>query len=421
MNRIYLCIDLKTFYASVECALRGLDPFKTNLVVADPSRKNGALCLAITPAMKALGIHNRCRLFEIQKNVKYIIALPRMQKYIDTSAEVYSIYLRYVAKEDIHVYSIDEAFLDVTNYLKLYRMTAEELAKTIMNDIYNELHLTATAGIGTNLFLCKVALDITAKHIKSNIGYLDEQKFKDELWLHTPLTDFWQIGRGISRRLNNMGLYTMKDIALCDEKRIYKEFGINGEFIIDHSKGIEPCTMKEIKNYKRENNSISQGQVLFEDYTYDKARIAMKEMVDLLSLELIDKKLVGNVLVLNIGYSKDIIKSTGGAVKITQTTNVFSILLKYFDDLYFQTTSPDFPIRRITIAVDNVISEDKEFFDLFTDEEKVKKERSMERTINEIKKMYGKNSILKAMNLQEGATTRKRNKLLGGHNSGEEN
>ena len=420
MSRVYFCIELKTFFASVECIERGLDPFNTNLVVADSSRGGGGICLAISPAMKNLGIRNRCRIFEIPKNVNYIIAMPRMKKYIEYSAEVYGIYLKYISKDDIHQYSIDEAFLDVTKYLKLYNLTKEELATKILKSIYDELGLTATCGIGTNLFLAKIALDITAKHIKDNIAYLDEELFKETLWHHTPLTDFWQIGQGISKRLNKLGLFDLYDVAHSSEDILYKEFGINAEILIDHSKGIEPVTIKEIKNYKSLSNSISQGQVLFEDYDFENARIVVKEMTDVLSLELVDKNLVTNNVSLSIGYSKDTHKFTGASKKMIETTNVYSILLKYVLDIFDKTTIKDLPIRKINLSFNNVIDEKYEQFDLFTDEEKVKKEKKLEETLNSIKNKYGKNSILKGINYDESSTARKRNKLIGGHNSGEE-
>ena len=301
---IYLCIDLKTFYASVECVERDLDPFTTNLVVADPSRGKGAICLAITPAMKMLGIKNRCRIYEIPPNVKYIVALPRMQKYIDYAAEVYGIYLKYIAKEDIYVYSIDEAFLDITKYLKLYKMKSIELAKTIMKDIYNTLGITATCGIGTNMYLAKVALDIMSKHSPTNIGWLDEERYKNKLWHYKPLTDFWQIGKGIEKRLNKMRIFDMYDVAHCEPKKLYKEFGVNAEFLIDHSWGIEPCTIADIKSYKPKSNSISTSQVLFRDYSFEEAKLVLKEMVELLSQQLIEKNLETDCISLYIGYSK---------------------------------------------------------------------------------------------------------------------
>ena len=420
MNKIYMCIDLKSFFASVECVERNLDPMTSNLVVADPSRGNGAICLAVSPGMKKLGVKNRCRVFEIPKNIDYIVALPRMKKYIDYSANIYSIYLQYVAKEDIHPYSIDEMFLDVTRYLKLYKMSAEDLAKKIINHVLKDTGITATVGIGTNLFLSKVALDITAKHSNTNIGYLDEEIFKKTLWHHRPLTDFWQIGRGIEKRLAKYGIVDMYGVAHLDEKILYKEFGVNAEYLIDHSKGIEPTTIPEIKKYKSKSNSISNGQVLFEDYPYDKARLVVKEMVDMLSLSLIEKHLVTNCVGLGIGYSKDVHKPTGGSLKLTTTTNVYSTLVEAILMIFDRTTIKDIPIRKINISFGNVKEEAYEQLDLFSDEEAIKKEKEIEKTMNAIKRKYGKNSILRGMNLLDGATAKKRNKLIGGHNSGEE-
>ena len=281
MQKYYLCIDLKTFYASVECVERGLNPFNTNLVVADTTRGKGTICLAVSPKMKMLGIKNRCRIYEIPSNIKFIVAMPRMKKYIEYSANIYAIYLKYFAKEDIHVYSIDEAFMDVTNYLKLYKKTPLELAKTIIKDIYNTYGITATAGIGTNLYLAKIALDITAKHSVTNIGYLDEEKYKKELWHHKPLNDFWQIGNGMEKRLNKLKIFDMYDIAHTDQRKLYKEFGINAEYLIDHSWGRETCTIADIKAYKPKTSSISNSQVLFEDYSFEKAKLVLKEMVEL--------------------------------------------------------------------------------------------------------------------------------------------
>ena len=416
-KRYYICIDLKTFFASVECVLRGLDPFKTNLVVADPSRGKGAICLAISPALKNMGIRNRCRLFEIPDDVEYITAMPRMRKYMEFSTKIYSIYLRYIAKEDIHPYSIDEMFLDVTNYLELYNTTPERIAKALLNKIYDELGLTATAGIGTNLFLCKVALDIKAKKTKSNIAFLDEELFKKEMWDHLPLTDFWQIAHGIERRLNRLGLFTLRDVANANEELLYKEFGVNAEILIDHAKGIEPVTIKDIKAYKTKSHSISQSQILFEDYEYDKARLVVKEMVEVLSFKLIDERLVTSHISLYIGYSKDIIPPTGGSMKINICTNVYSKILPHFMEVFDKTTNKDHKIRRVGISFGNVVSEDLEYFNLFTDPDEVYKERKLQQTISDLKKKYGKSSVIKAMNLEDGATTLKRNKLIGGHNA----
>ena len=292
MERTYFCIDLKTFYASVECVERGLDPFTTDLVVADPTRGQGAICLAISPHLKSLGIRNRCRVFEIPKQIKYITAMPRMNLYIKYSANIYGIYLKYIAKEDIHVYSIDEAFLDVTHYLKMYGLSKVELAKKIIDEVYRQTGICATCGIGTNLYLAKIALDIEAKHCEDHIGVLDEKTYQEKLWKHRPLTDFWQIGRGIAKKLEDNGMYYMEDIAKRDEEVLYKLFGINAEYLIDHAWGREPCTIKEIKSYKSQSNSISSGQVLFEDYSFSKARLVVKEMVELSCLDLTSKHLV---------------------------------------------------------------------------------------------------------------------------------
>ena len=417
MNNIYLCIDLKTFYASVECVERNLDPFTTNLVVADEARGKGTICLAISPKMKMLGIKNRCILLEIPPNIKYIIAKPRMSKYIEYSANIYAIYLKYIAKEDIHVYSIDEAFLDVTHYLKTYKMNAVQLAKTIPKDILDTYGITATVGIGTNLYLAKIALDIMSKHTPTNIGWLDEERYKKELWHHKPLKDFWQIGTGIQTRLNKMGIYTMYDIAHANEKRLYKEFGINAEFLIDHSKGKESCTIADIKSYKPKTNSISNSQVLFEDYNYEKARLVLKEMIELKSLELVDKDLVAGAIQLYIGYSKDVIKATGGTKRLAISTNTFSELLKSFMQLYNNTTNRNVPIRRIGIALCGLEDKNYEQLNLFIDHKRVEKEQKIERAINEIKLKNGKNAILRGINLEAGATARIRNTLIGGHNS----
>ena len=418
MQKFYLCIDLKTFYASVECVERGLDPFNTNLVVADPTRGKGTICLAVTPKMKMLGVKNRCRIFEIPPTIKYIIATPRMKKYIEYSANIYAIYLKYFAKEDIHVYSIDEAFMDATKYLKMYNSTPIELAKKIMKDIYITYGITATAGIGTNMYLSKIALDITAKHNSNNIGYLDEEKYKKELWHHKPLKDFWQVGNGIEKRLNKMGILDMYDVAHTNPKKLYKEFGINAEYLIDHSWGKESCTIADIKAYKSKTNSISNSQVLFEDYSFEKARLVLKEMIELGSLRLIENNLVTDTVQLYIGYSKDIIKATGGSKKIKNHINTYSELIKAFLEIYDKTTNKDVPIRRIGVNFENVIQADNIQLSLFTDQEKLDKEKKLELTMCNIKNKLGKNSIVRGMDLQEGATTILRNKLIGGHNGG---
>lgn len=416
MNKVYICIDLKTFYASVECVERGLDPFKTKLVVADEERGKGTICLAVSPLMKKLGVRNRCRLFEIPDNIDYIIAKPRMKKYIEYSANIYAIYLKYIDKNDIHVYSIDESFIDITKYLKLYKKNEYEIAKMLINDVYNTYGITATVGIGTNIFLSKVALDITAKHTSSNIAYLDEELFKKQLWNHKPLTDFWQIGRGIQNRLEKHNIFTMQDISLCDPKILYKEFGINAEILIDHANGVEPTTISDIKKYKSKNNSLSYGQVLFEDYNYDNALLVLKEMVELACLDLVDKHLVTNNISLVIGYSNEKEKYLGVSEQIIETTNSYKILNEYFISLFKKNVDNKKLIRRINIGFNNVFDEQLRTISLFEDTKSQEKEHKLQETIISIKKKYGKNSILKGMNLEEKATTISRNKLIGGHN-----
>ena len=417
MQKYYLCIDLKSFYASAECVERSLDPYTTNLVVADETRGKGTICLAVSPRMKMLGVKNRCRLYEIPPTINYIIATPRMKKYIEYSANIYAIYLKYFSKDDIHVYSVDEAFMDATDYLKLYKVNPIELAKIIIKDIFQTYRITATAGIGTNMYLAKIALDITAKHSATNIGFLDEEKYKNELWHHKPLTDFWQIGKGIERRLNRMRIFDMYDVAHTDQKRLYKEFGINAEFLIDHSWGKENCTIADIKAYRPKSTSISNSQVLFEDYSFINARLVLKEMIELSSQRLIEENLVTDTVQLYIGYSKDIIKATGGTRKLENYTNVYSQLVKPFLELYERTTNKDVPIRRIGINFANVIERKNTQLNSFTNQEKIDKERKLELTMSSIKNKMGKNKIIRGMDLQEKATTLVRNILVGGHNA----
>lgn len=417
MNRYYLCIDLKTFFASVECVERGLDPFETDLVVADPDRCTTTICLAISPKMKSRGIRNRCRLFEIPKGINYIQAKPRMKKYIEYSSRIYGIYLKYVSKEDIHVYSIDEAFLDVTSYLSLYKMSPIELAKVIMKDIYESTGITATAGVGTNMYLAKIALDITAKHVSDNIGYLDEEKYKDELWHHIPLTDFWQVGRGIETRLNKLGIYDMYDIAHSDEAILYKEFGVNAKFLIDHSWGIEPCVISDIKKYKPKSTSISNGQVLFRDYNYIDARKVLIEMIDTLVLQLVDKHLSTSVIGFYIGYSHDIYPALKMSKKLSNPSNSFSKISRVILDEYDFSIERKYPIKRINIWFGGLTSKKIEQFDLFSDNSLEESDEKIESVMNLIKNKFGKNAILRAISYEEGATQRERNKLIGGHNA----
>lgn len=416
----YICIDLKSFYASVECRERGLDPIKTKLVVADPERSEKTICLAVSPALKALGIPGRCRLFEIPKHIEYIIAPPRMQLYIDYAAEIYAIYLKYIAKEDIHVYSIDEVFLDVTDYLSMYQMTPKELGIAIMNDIHKNTGITATCGIGTNLYLAKVALDITAKHVDDHIGELDEEKYCRTLWNHRPITDFWRVGAGIAKRLDMLGIATMGEIAHTEEEILYKMFGVDAELLIDHAWGKEPTLMSDIKAYKPKSNSIGSGQVLGCDVDYEGGKLIVKEMIDMLCLELVDKGLVTDSITLHIGYNKRFEKkSAHGTCAMPVTTSSSKKMMEYAIALYDRIIDKHTPLHRFTITFNNVIDEAYQQYDLFTNLADIEKEHKIQKAMLDIKDKFGKNAILKGMNLQKGATTMERNRQIGGHKSGE--
>lgn len=449
----YIAIDLKSFYASVECIDRGLDPLTTKLVVADPSRTEKTICLAVTPALKAYGISGRARLFEVQqklrevkqrtgKEVEYIIAPPRMARYIEVSADIYAIYLKYISPEDIHVYSIDECFMDVTNYLKLYQMTAKELAVKIILDVLQNTGITATAGIGSNLYLSKIAMDIVAKHVDADengvrIAELDELTYRRLLWDHKPLTDFWRIGSGIAKRLENNGMYTMGDIAatsLYNEDLLYKIFGIDAELLIDHAWGYEPCKMSDIKNYKPGSNSISSGQVLAHPYDYNKARLVVQEMTELMVLDLVDRGLVTDSLTLTLGYDRanvddgiykgEIIydrydralpKSAHGTANLGAASSSTRKIMAAVMELYDRIADKNLRVRRVTLAANNLVDERYKQYDLFTDPAEQEKERRMQEAMLSIKKKFGKNAILKGMNLEDGATTMERNKQIGGH------
>lgn len=415
----YLCIDLKSFYASVECVERGLDPMTTNLVVADPERSDKTICLAITPAMKALGVKNRCRIFEIPEGISYITASPRMQKYIDYSAEIYYIYLQYISKDDIHVYSIDEAFMDVTDYLPLYGLTARQLGQKMMQDVYDRLGIRATCGIGSNLYLCKVALDIAAKHSPDFIGELNEEMYRKTLWNHRPLTDFWRVGAGTVSRLASVGIVTMGDIAHANEDMLYHLFGVDAELLIDHAWGREPVTMKDIKEYKAQSNGISSGQVLMRDYSFEEGRVVVKEMMDLLCLDLVEKGLVTNSVTLHVGYSNRLdVKSAHGTVSLDMETNADIILVPKVEELYESIVNPLYPVRRFNLSCNRVVPESYRQYNLFVDAQELERNRKIQNAVLQIKNRYGKNAVLKGMNLQEAATTQERNKQIGGHKSG---
>ncbi|MBR1572916.1 MAG: DNA repair protein [Lachnospiraceae bacterium] len=416
----YICIDLKSFYASVECAHRGLDAMTTRLVVADPTRSDKTICLAVSPALKAMGVKNRCRLFEIPKNIDYIIAPPRMQAYIECSADIYEIYMKYIAKEDIYVYSIDEAFMDVTEYLSLYQMTAKELGQTIMADIYNTLGIRATCGIGSNMYLAKIALDITAKHSPDFIGELTEESFIKTLWNHTPLTDFWRIGRGTADKLAQYGITTMEQIAKTDEDFLYKLFGKDAELLIDHSRGIEPVTMEDVKNYKPSSNSLSSGQVLMRDYKYDEGMLIVKEMMDLLCLDMVSQDLITNSITLHVGYSNSLnIAPAHGTTSLSYSTNSDIIWIPAIEKLYQEIINPMHPIRRINITCNSVTQEECHQYNFFVDAAELERNKKIQKAVIQIKDKFGKNAILKGMNLQESSTMQDRNNQIGGHRSGE--
>ena len=419
----YLCIDLKSFYASVECVERGLDPMTTNLVVADPERSEKTICLAVSPSMKALGVKNRCRVFEIPKNIEYIMAEPRMQKYIDYAAEIYGIYLRYVSKDDIHVYSIDEAFLDITPYLPHYHLTAKEMAMMLMDKVFTEVGVRATCGIGSNLYLAKIALDITAKHAEDFIGILDEESYRATLWQHQPLTDFWKVGKGTANTLAQKYIFTMEDIAKADEEMLYRLFGVDAELLIDHAWGREPTTIADIKAYKPKSNCLTSGQVLMRDYTFDEARLVLREMLDQMCLDMVDKELAAGSVTVQIGYSNSLnIPAAKGTASLTSHTNSDLIIIPAVMRLYDRIMERDKLIRRLNICCNNVLPDTEERqISLFEaeDTDEIDRNKRLQKAVLSVKKKYGKNSVLKGMDLEEAATARDRNRQIGGHKSGE--
>ena len=421
-GKTYIAIDLKSFYASCECTERNLDPFTTNLVVADPERSKATLCLAITPAMKKLGVKNRCRINEIPPEIKYITAPPRMQLYIDYSAKIYSIYLRYISKEDIHVYSIDECFLDVTDYLTLYNVTAKEMAVMLMDAVMKETKITATAGIGTNLYLAKVAMDIVAKHVDDHIGMLDEISYREKLWNHKPLSDFWRIGTRTKKKLANYGIYTMGDIAcmsMTSEDWFYKVFGMDAELLIDHAWGMEPCQMRDIKNYHPTEHSLSNGQVLMRNYSFEEALVIIKEMTDVLVLDLVEKQLITDSVTIWVAYDhRSERPGVNGTVKFSMATNRSSLIMENTGRLFQSITDKHTPIRRLGVCANHVVSEDYLQYDLFSDPSEVEKEKNLQHAILDIKHRFGKNAIMRGMNLLPCSTYRERNAQIGGHKAG---
>ncbi len=436
-EKCYLCIDLKSFYASVECADRGWDPFTTKLVVADPERSQTTICLAVSPALKALGVPGRCRVFEIPSTIDYFMAPPRMKRYMEVSTHIYSLYLRYVSPQDIHVYSIDECFIDATPYLSLYHMDATTFAKTLTKTVFDETGICATVGIGTNLFLAKVALDITAKHTHDGIGILNETTFKQQVWFHQPITDIWNIGPGIARRLAKYGVHDLAGVCAMEEKTLYKEFGVNAEYLIDHAWGQEPCTIAQIHSYVPEGHSLMNGQVLPCDYTLEETRMVMHEMLDASVLELVQKGLVAESISLSIGYACSKIGAniedldaynsftppthrrfyahTGGTRKIGRRTNSARVLKEHFEALFNETTNNALPIRRISIGFGGLLPEKYATTTLFDDVEAESKERRRQEAIIAVREKFGKNAMLKGTSLQEKATARERNNQIGGH------
>ena len=417
-QRTYFCIDMKTFYASVECAERGLNPFETYLAVVDESRGKNALCLAITPKMKAKGIKNRCRMSEIPRDIDFIRALPRMQLYIDYAADIYGIFLDYFDPRDIHVYSIDESFIDVTDYLKMYKLSPRQLAKKLMNEIATKKQIPSTVGIGTNLYLAKIALDITAKHSTSHIGFLTEEIYRETLWKHRPITDFWQVAQGTARRLAKYAIYDMGGVANAPQELLYKEFGINAELLIDHAWGREPCLIEDIKNYKGKSKSVSFSQVLPRDYTYEEARIVFSEMVLNGCQEMMRRHVITKKVGLFVGYTFGGQEPTGGTIRMTITTNLNSCIQPYAMDLFDRTTDKHTPIRRLGITFADVCDEGCEGYDLFTDFDAVKRERERERAVLGIMDKYGKNAVLRGTNHLDCGTQKERNTFIGGHRAG---
>ena len=449
MQNTYIAIDLKSFYASAECVSRGLDPLTANLVVADASRTDKTICLAVSPSLKAYGIPGRARLFEVNQKlkgtgVKYIIAPPRMAYYIEVSSKIYSIYLRFIAPEDIHVYSIDEVFIDATQYLRMYKTTAHDLAMRLVREVLRETGITATAGIGPNLYLCKVAMDVEAKHQEPDkdgvrVAALDELSYRRKYWAHRPLTDFWRIGKGTVNRLAALGLYTLGDVArrsLTDEESLYKAFGVNAELLIDHAWGWEPCTMSQIKSYRPVTSSLSSGQVLTRPYSAQEAGLIVREMTDLLVLDLVEKKLVTDQIVLHIGYEsgpaadyKGVVvtdwygrptpKPAHGSVNLPGATSSTTIILKAAMELFQRIIDPTLQVRRIYVVASHILPEEKAdglqlgLFDQAPVD--LDKERRQQEAILEIRRRFGKNAILKGMNFEDAATTRERNSQIGGH------
>lgn len=417
-QRCYFVIDMKSFFASVECAERGLDAMTTKLVVADETRTDKTICLAVSPALKSLGVKNRCRLFEIPNNINYIIAPPRMQKYIDYAAEIYGIYLQYISPQDIHTYSIDESFIDATDYLKLYKMRAKDFAKKLTDEIYEKLGIPATVGIGTNLYLAKIALDITAKKNPERIGWLSEEKFIKELWEHKPLSDFWGISTGTTKRLEKFNIYDMKGIAHCSEDLLYKEFGVNAELLIDHAWGREACLMEDIKNYKAQSKSISNSQILPCGYGYADAKLVLNEMIQEGCYRLAGDNLATDLVHIFVGYQDDKNKRVKGTKRLKMATNLYSQMIGEIEVLFDKIVDKNRRIRQIGYDFCELATDDIAQYDLFTDYTAIEREKKLVNSVLSIKDKYGKNAILKGMDFMPNATQKDRNKTIGGHRDG---
>lgn len=419
-QRQYLCIDQKSFYATVECVERGLDPMVADLVVADAERSENTICLAVSAHLKRRGVQNRCRLKDIPPHIKCIVAPPRMQLYIDCAAEIYGVFLKYLAPEDIYVYSIDEAFLDVTPYLKMYGMPTKELAQMIMKDVRDTVGTICTCGIGTNLYLAKIALDITAKNAEDFIGILDEESYRATLWDHTPITDFWRISTGTATRLRNHGITTLRQITMMEEGYLYKWFGIDAELLIDHAWGREPTTIADIKNYKSKSKILSSTQVLMRDYKANEAEIIAKEMADQLCLDMACKKLVTDSITLYVGYSyTQGVPGAGGTAQFARPTNLATEIVPAIGALYRRIVNPAYVVRRIGLSCNNVVTDTGMVqLNMFEDTSKQLRDRALQEALLDIRGKYGKNSILKGMNYMEAATGRERNRQIGGHRSG---
>lgn len=423
-DKVYACIDLKSFYASVECVARGLDPITTRLVVADPERESATICLAITPAMKKLGVKNRCRVFEIPPGIDYITAPPRMSAYMDASAEIFSIYLRYISSDDIHVYSIDECFIDITAYMRLYRMSARELVHMLMAEVLRDTGIPSSAGIGTNLFLAKVALDIMAKHSPDGIAELDEGSFAADIATHRPITDIWNIGEGTARSLAGMGIYDLAGVARAPERILYDRFGVNAEYLIDHAHGREPCTIKDIKEYRPSTTSISHSQVLFRPYSFSEARLILREMTEVATLELVGKGLTTDRVGLAVGYNHSgrygtssfcQPPPTGASRRLAEPTNSLRTLEDVLLSLYDSGTDRSIPVRRLSISFGELCDEIYTPISIFSDSSAAMKEKALLHAIVDIKDRFGKNAIVKGSSFEEHSTARDRNRLIGGH------